>query len=72
MTDEYNARRHASAAALSAIELAIAAQENGADEVREKWRAELVPYLTASADGSMSRNNSMNLAAELLDWIKKN
>jgi Holliday junction resolvasome RuvABC ATP-dependent DNA helicase subunit len=40
-------------------------------EERETWRNEIEPYLIAAADGSMSRNNSEQLAAELLEWIKR-
>ena len=36
---------------------------------RARW-AEVEPYLIAAADGSMSRNNSQNLAAELLAAIR--
>ena len=38
---------------------------------RERWRAEIEPFLTAAADGSMSRNNSEALAEELLEWMRK-
>jgi len=36
---------------------------------RNKWRG-VEEYLVAAADGSMSRNNSENLAAELLAQIR--
>jgi len=36
----------------------------------ERW-AGVEEYLAAAADGSMSRNNSENLAAELLAQIRK-
>ena len=38
---------------------------------RERWRAELEPFLVAAADGSMSRNNIENLADELLEWVRR-
>ena len=34
-----------------------------------KWCSDVTAYLTAAADGSISRNNSENLAAELLAGI---
>lgn len=45
---------------------AYAAQEVSVE--RERWVG-VKEYLTAAADGSMSRNNSENLAAELLAQI---
>ena len=36
---------------------------------RERWR-EVESYIIAASDGSMSRNNSQNLAAELLAAIR--
>lgn len=38
---------------------------------RARW-AEVEGYLIAAADGSMSRNNSQNLAAELLEQVRSN
>ena len=37
---------------------------------RERWRAEIEPFLVAAAAGTMSRNNSENLADELLTWLR--
>ncbi len=34
------------------------------------FRNEIEPYLIAASDGSMSRNNSEQLADELLEWIR--
>ena len=38
-------------------------------EEREAWSSEIRPYLIAASDSSMSRNNSEQLADELLEWI---
>ena len=48
---------------------AYAAEQVAAE--RERWRAEIEPFLVAAADGSMSRNNSEALAGEMLVWVRK-
>jgi len=42
---------------------------NGVEAEREQWR-EVEMYLIAASDGSMSANNSKNLAGELLAEIR--
>lgn len=39
--------------------------------IDSKLLAEIIGYLTAAADGGMSRNNSENLASELLAKIEE-
>ena len=44
----------------------------GAKAERERWlKMDIIPYLTAASKSSMSRNNSENLAAEILQHIVK-
>lgn len=47
----------------------VAAYEAGQAAERERWDG-VEQYLIAAADGSMSRNNSETLAAELLAQIR--
>ena len=44
----------------------------GAKAERERWlKMDIVGYLVASSESSMSRNNRENLAAEILQYIDK-
>ncbi len=47
-----------------------AAYAAGAAAERQRW-AEVKSYLVAARDGSMSRNNSENLAGELLEQLER-
>jgi len=48
------------------------AYDAGVKAERERWlKTDIVPYLTAASESSMSRNNSENLASEILQYIGK-